>query len=205
MNLKPWVALAVIAVLGAARADERLPFVGPQDHAVATFAGGCFWCVEEAFDHVRGVVSTTSGYTGGRLPNPTYEQVSMGASGHLESVQVIYDPDVVSYRQLLDVFWRNIDPTDAGGQFCDRGSSYRSAIFYRNDEQRRLAETSKQEIERARRFEVVTPILPAQTFYPAEGYHQGYHEKNPIRYKLYKWNCGRARRLEEVWGEKAAR
>jgi peptide-methionine (S)-S-oxide reductase len=195
-----WFTLAVITMLGSAPAHERQPLVGAQDHAVATFAGGCFWCVEEAFDHVRGVVSTTSGYTGGRVENPTYEQVSAGATGHLESVQVIYDPEVVSYRQLLEVFWSNIDPTDAGGQFCDRGSSYGSAIFYRNEEQRRLADTSKREIERARGFEVVTPILPAMTFYPAEGYHQDYHRKNPVRYKFYKWNCGRARRLQEVWG-----
>ena len=174
-----------------------------QDHAVATFAGGCFWCVEEAFDEVRGVVSTTSGYTGGHVTDPSYEQVSAGTTGHLEAVQVVYDPDVVPFRRLLEVFWQNIDPTDAGGQFCDRGSSYRSAIFYRNEEQKRLAESSKGEIERARGFQVVTPILPAQTFYPAEEYHQNYHQRHSIRYKFYKWNCGRAQRLEELWGERA--
>lgn len=190
------LALALITVLGAAPS---------QDHAVATFSGGCFWCMEEAFDQVRGVVSTTSGYTGGHVVNPTYEQVSEGGTGHRESVQAIYDPHVVSYRQLLEVFWRNIDPTDAGGQFCDRGPSYQSAIFYRNEEERRLAEASKREIERVKGFRVVTPILPAMTFYPAEEYHQDYHEKNPLRYKFYKWNCGRAQRLEKVWGEVGGR
>jgi peptide-methionine (S)-S-oxide reductase len=190
-----WVsslAVVLIALVGGGMSS--------QDHAVATFAGGCFWCVEEAFDEVGGVVSTTSGYTGGDVVNPTYEQVSAGGTGHLESVQVIYDPGVVSYRQLLEVFWRNIDPTDDGGQFCDRGNSYRSAIYYRNEEQRQAAETSKREIERARGLEVVTPIVPAETFYPAEAYHQNYHREHPIRYKLYKWNCGRAQRLKELWG-----
>lgn len=201
------VALAMAHSPGAADPDRTDPDAAAakvatdQNAAAATFAGGCFWCVEEAFDEVRGVGSTTSGYTGGRVPDPSYEQVSGGGTGHLESVQVIYDPSVVSYERLLEVFWRNIDPTDGGGQFCDRGDSYRSAIFYRNEEQKRLAEASKRDIERARDFDVVTPILPAQTFYSAEEYHQNYHRKNPLRYKFYKWNCGRAQRLERLWGD----
>lgn len=175
--------------------------------AKATFAGGCFWCVEEAFDKVAGTVSTTSGYIGGRVANPTYEQVSAGGTGHAEAVQVVYDPAVVSYATLLDVFWRNIDPTDAGGQFCDRGDSYRSAIFYHGERQERLAVASKRTLQRSKPFEgpVVTEIVPAATFYPAEGYHQDYYEKNPVRYKFYKWNCGRSQRLEELWGGAADR
>ena len=168
---------------------------------VATFAGGCFWCMEEAFDHVQGVVSTTSGYTGGHVENPSYEQVSAGGSEHIESVQVIFDPKVVSYARLLRAFWHNVDPTDDGGQFCDRGSQYRSAIFVRNARQRELAETSKQEIESTRRLSIVTGILPATTFWPAEEYHQNYYEENPVRYRFYKFNCGRKARLEEIWGE----
>jgi peptide-methionine (S)-S-oxide reductase len=168
---------------------------------VATFAGGCFWCMEEAFDHVQGVVSTTSGYTGGHVEDPSYEQVSAGGSGHIESVQVIFDPKVVSYARLLRAFWHNVDPTDDGGQFCDRGSQYRSAIFVRNARQRELAETSKQEIESTRRLSIVTGILPATTFWPAEEYHQNYYEENPVRYRFYKFNCGRKARLEEIWGE----
>ena len=170
--------------------------------AEATFAGGCFWCVEEAFDHVPGVVSTTSGYTGGHLANPSYQQVSSGGTGHAESVRVLYDPSVTSYEKLLDAFWHNIDPTDAGGQFCDRGDSYRSAIFYHDAEQQRLAEASKQSLERSGRFDepIATQIVPAGEFYPAEEYHQDYYRKNPVRYKLYKWNCRRAQRLEQIWG-----
>ncbi|HEY7471968.1 MAG TPA: peptide-methionine (S)-S-oxide reductase MsrA [Gemmatimonadota bacterium] len=168
---------------------------------VATFAGGCFWCMEEAFDHVRGVVSTTSGYTGGRLEDPTYAQVSAGGSGHFEAVLVVFDPKVVSFASLLGTFWHNVDPTDDGGQFCDRGSQYRSAIFVRNARQRELAEASKRDIESRRGFGVVTGIVDASTFWPAEDYHQDYYQKNPVRYRFYKFNCGRKARLEEVWGE----
>ncbi|MGH7558910.1 MAG: peptide-methionine (S)-S-oxide reductase MsrA [Gemmatimonadota bacterium] len=173
--------------------------------AEATFAGGCFWCVEEAFDHVPGVVSTTSGYTGGDTPDPSYEQVSSGGTGHAEAVRVVYDPSRTTYEALLNAFWHNIDPTDSGGQFCDRGDSYRSAIFYHGSEQRRLAEVSKQALERSGRFDepIATEIVPAGEFYPAEDYHQDYYDKNPIRYKLYKWNCRRAQRLEQIWGEKS--
>jgi peptide-methionine (S)-S-oxide reductase len=168
---------------------------------VATFAGGCFWCMEEAFDEVRGVISTTSGYTGGDVQSPTYEQVSSGDTRHIESVQVIFDPKIVSYTGLLRAFWYNVDPTDDGGQFCDRGDQYLSAIFVRNERQRELAETSKRDIESTRPISIVTEILPAVTFWPAEEYHQGYYAKNPVRYRFYKFNCGRKARLEEVWGK----
>ncbi|HET7693533.1 MAG TPA: peptide-methionine (S)-S-oxide reductase MsrA [Gemmatimonadota bacterium] len=166
---------------------------------VATFAGGCFWCMEEAFDAVAGVEVTISGYTGGTVANPGYDQVSSGRTGHLEAVNVFFDPQAVSYAELLDAFWRNVDPTDDGGQFCDRGSQYVSAIFVRNERQRALAEASKRALESDRR--IVTPILPATTFWPAEEYHQDYYTKNPVRYRFYKFNCGRKARLEKVWGE----
>ncbi|GFZ80467.1 peptide methionine sulfoxide reductase MsrA [Pseudohongiella nitratireducens] len=173
------------------------------DQAVATFAGGCFWCMEPPFDELEGVSSTISGYIGGHVENPSYEQVTTGRTGHAEAMQVTYDPEVVDYATLLDVYWQNIDPLDSGGQFCDRGSSYRSTIFVHTAEQRELAEASKQEIVASGQLngEIVTPIEEATTFYPAEEYHQDYYEKNPLRYRFYKWNCGREQRLEEVWGE----
>ncbi|HUF90081.1 MAG TPA: peptide-methionine (S)-S-oxide reductase MsrA [Gemmatimonadota bacterium] len=167
---------------------------------VATFAGGCFWCVEEAFDGVAGVAATVSGYTGGTVEQPTYEQVSAGGAGHYEAVNVFFDPDVVPYAEILETFWRNVDPTDGGGQFCDRGDQYRSAIFVRNPRQRALAEASKRALDETRPFPIVTEILPATTFWPAEEYHQDYYRKNPVRYRFYKFNCGRKARLEEVWG-----
>jgi len=169
----------------------------------ATFAGGCFWCMEEAFDKVDGVVSTLSGYTGGRKANPTYEEVSAGGTGHAESVEVMYDPTKVSYEKLLEIFWHNIDPTVADRQFCDVGNQYRSAIFYHNETQKRLAEESKQKLEKSERFKApfATQIVPAGPFYLAEEYHQNFHEKNPIRYKFYKYNCGRAQRLLDLWGK----
>jgi peptide-methionine (S)-S-oxide reductase len=171
--------------------------------AKAVFAGGCFWCMEEAFEGVGGVISVTSGYTGGRVANPTYEQVSAGLTGHAESVEVTFDPAKVSYNQLLKVFWRNIDPTTPDQQFCDHGSQYRSAIFYHDEEQKRLAEESKLAVERFKPFKapIVTQIVPASAFYVAEEYHQDFYKKNPIRYKFYKHNCGRAQRLEELWGK----
>ncbi len=170
--------------------------------AIATFAGGCFWCVEEAFEKVAGVISAVSGYTGGSLPNPTYEQVSHENTGHAESVRVTYDPAKVSYAQLVDWFWRNIDPTQAGGQFCDHGSSYRSAIFVHDEPQRKVAETSKQALQASGRFKqpIVTKIVSAGAFYEAEEYHQDYYKKNPNRYRFYKYACGRAARLEQLWG-----
>jgi peptide-methionine (S)-S-oxide reductase len=168
----------------------------------ATFAGGCFWCLEEALDKVNGVVSTTSGYTGGQKTNPTYEEVSVGGTGHTESVQVMYDPQKVTYTKLLDTFWHNIDPRTPDQQFCDKGHQYRSAIFYHDDIQKRLAEESKQRIEKSKPFKeaIVTEIVPASAFYSAEEYHQNFYQKNPIRYKFYKYNCGRAQRLETLWG-----
>lgn len=168
----------------------------------AIFAGGCFWCMEKPFDKLDGVISTVSGYTGGNVPNPTYEQVSSGGTGHTEAMQVTYDPAKIAYEDLLPVFWRNIDPFDDGGQFCDRGSQYRSGIFYQDEEQKRLAEESKAKYEEMLGQTIVTEITPASTFYPAEDYHQDYYDKNPVRYKFYRWNCGRDQRLEEIWGEK---
>ena len=175
------------------------------DQAVATFAGGCFWCMEPPFDELDGVSSTISGYIGGHVENPSYEQVTTGRTGHAEAMQVTYDPEVVDYATLLDVYWQNIDPLDSGGQFCDRGSSYRSTIFVHTAEQRELAEASKQEIAASGQLngEIVTPIEEATTFYPAEEYHQDYYQKNPVRYKFYRFSCGRDDRLEEVWGEEA--
>jgi peptide-methionine (S)-S-oxide reductase len=174
-----------------------------QTLATATFAGGCFWCMEPPFDHLAGVVATTSGYTGGRQENPTYDQVSAGTTGHVEAVQVTYDPAQVSYEQLLEVFWQNVDPLDDTGQFCDKGSQYRSAIFAATGEEQRLAEQSKQLLEAAKQFKrpIVTEILAAQTFYPAETYHQDYYLKHPVRYKFYRSACGRDQRLAELWGQ----
>jgi len=172
------------------------------DLARATFAGGCFWCMEPPYDKLDGVISTTSGYTGGTKLNPTYEQVSGGHTGHFEAIEVLYDPKKVSYEKLLEVFWHNIDPTDQHGQFCDKGPQYRSAIFYHDEEQKRLAEQSKSALVASKPFKepVVTEILPASEFYPAEEYHQDYYRKNPIRYKFYRGGCGRDQRLEAVWG-----
>ena len=159
--------------------------------------------MEHPFDGIDGVISVTSGYTGGTKSKPTYEEVSSGTTGHAEAVQVVYDPAKVSYQKLVDVFWHNIDPVSAEGQFCDRGHQYRSAIFYRGEEQRRLAEESRQRLDESKRFDrpIVTEIVAASAFYPAEEYHQKYHEKNPARYAFYRWNCGRDQRLRALWGE----
>ena len=170
--------------------------------ATAVFAGGCFWCMEPPYDKLPGVVATTSGYTGGQKVNPTYEQVSAGDTGHIEAVQITYDPKQVSYEKLLEVFWHNVDPLDKGGQFCDRGSTYTTAIFYQNEEQKTLAEQSKAAIEKQLGKSVVTAIRPATTFYSAEEYHQDYYQKNPLRYKYYRYSCGRDQRLEQLWGKK---
>lgn len=171
----------------------------------AIFAGGCFWCMEHPFDELPGVISTTSGYTGGDKVNPTYEQVSSGTTGHAEAMKVVYDPGKVGYDKLLDVFWHNIDPVSTNGQFCDHGNQYRSAIFYANDEQKQLAEASKKKWQASGKFSqpITTQIVPASTFYPAEDYHQDYYMKNPLRYKFYRYNCGRDQRLEAVWGKPA--
>jgi peptide-methionine (S)-S-oxide reductase len=171
----------------------------------ATFAGGCFWCMEHPFDEIAGVVSVTSGYTGGGEKNPTYEEGSAGGTGHAESVQVVYDPARGSYEKLLNVFWHNIDPTAKDRQFCDTGHQYRSAIFYHSEEQKQLALHSKEVLEKNRPFKgpVVTEIVQASAFYPAEEYHQHYYRKNPIRYKFYRFRCGRDQRLKELWGDAA--
>jgi peptide-methionine (S)-S-oxide reductase len=169
----------------------------------AYFAGGCFWCMEEAFEKIEGVVSATSGYMGGTVANPSYEDVSSGRTGHAESIEVVYDPVKVSYQKLLDAFWRNVDPITPNAQFCDHGSQYRSAIFFQTDEEKRASDTSKQAIEQSKRFTepIVTQIVMASRFYSAEEYHQDFYKKNPVRYKFYKYSCGRAQRLEELWGK----
>ena len=192
------VAALFAAMLGSAAAQT------PQSAQTATaiFAGGCFWCVEADFDKVAGVISTTSGYTGGHTANPSYEDVGHGGTGHAEAVEIVYDPAKVSYAKLLDVFWHNIDPLVKDRQFCDRGRQYRTAIFYRDDEQRRLAEASKSAVEARFKQPVYTEITAAGPFYKAEEYHQDYYLKNPIRYQFYRFNCGRDAQLEELWGKK---
>ena len=195
------MALAFL-ILGMAPEAQPEPQEAPE-LAKATFAGGCFWCMEPPFDKLDGVLSTTSGYTGGHLDNPSYEQVSSGRTGHTEAVEIVYDPAKVSYEKLLEVFWVNIDPTDAKGQFCDRGSQYRSGIFYNSEEQRQLAEASKKKIDASGRLPktVVTEVTEATTFYRAEEYHQDYYQRHEFRYKLYRRGCGRDRVLEKLWGE----
>jgi peptide-methionine (S)-S-oxide reductase len=181
------------------RPDTATPVA---ERAVAIFAGGCFWCMEPPFDKLEGVTATISGYIGGTAANPTYEQVTSGRSGHYEAVRIEYDPARVSYQRLLEVFWRNVDPVDATGQFCDKGPQYLSAIFVLDDTQRALAEASKAALERTGKLSgpIVTRILPAATFYPAEAYHQDYYLKNPLRYAFYRRGCGRDARLERLWG-----
>ena len=201
-------ALALIAVTAVAAGNDSMTKpkeAVPEKQEVATFAGGCFWCMEAPFDKLPGVISVTVGYTGGHVKNPTYEQVSAGGTGHAESVQIVYDPGKISYEKLLDVFWHNIDPTVKNRQFCDIGSQYRSAIFYHTEEQKALARKSKETLEKTKPFKgpIVTEITPASEFYPAEEYHQHYYKKNPIRYKYYRYGCGRDQRLEQLWGKDA--
>jgi peptide-methionine (S)-S-oxide reductase len=187
------LSLAAFAMTASAQTPQT---------AQAIFAGGCFWCMEPPYDKLDGVISTTSGYSGGSQANANYHDVSSGDTGHYEVVRVEYDPAKVSYKNLLDVFWRNIDPLDAEGQFCDKGLQYRAAIFYGNDEEKRLAEASKAELDASKRLKapIVTEILPTKTFYTAEDYHQDYYTKNPLKYKFYRFNCRRDARLDEVWG-----
>lgn len=212
------LAVAAGAVLFAAGAGAAAWLFGnQQDEAImaelsrpagnqrlATFAGGCFWCMEHPFDDLDGVIATTSGYTGGEEENPTYEQVAGGATGHAEAVQVLYDPDRVSYGRLLEVFWRQINPTQKNRQFCDVGPQYRTAIFYHDEEQKRLAEISRERMEREGPFDgpIVTEIVPAGRFWPAEEYHQDYYRKNPLRYSFYRANCGRDQYLRQVWDDR---
>lgn len=193
------------SLLAASSSQKGAPPV--RNVEVATFAGGCFWCMEHPFDELPGVVSVTSGYTGGTKKNPTYEEVSAGGTGHAESVQVVYDPAKISYQKLLERYWHNIDPTVKDRQFCDTGHQYRSAIFYHNEEQHRLALQSKQQLEKTKPFKgpILTEIVPATQFYPAEEYHQHYYKKNPIRYRFYRTRCGRDARLKELWGDLAGR
>ena len=169
----------------------------------ATFAGGCFWCMEPPYDKMPGVKSTISGYTGGRVENPTYEQVSSGRTGHAEAMQVTFDPKIVSYQELLSLYWHNVDPTQANGQFCDHGNQYRTAIFYHSEQQKALAMESKRQVSQQLRGRIRTQIVEAKEFYPAEDYHQDYYLKNPTKYKFYRWKCGRDAQLERVWGNKA--
>ncbi|MGD9984120.1 MAG: peptide-methionine (S)-S-oxide reductase MsrA [Porticoccaceae bacterium] len=195
------IARTVVLALAAGAIAGGALVAAAAEPARAIFAGGCFWCVEEAFDEVPGVIATNPGYTGGTLPNPTYEQVSAGGTGHAEAVEVLYDPQRTSYRKLLAVFWRNIDPHDAGGQFCDHGNQYRSAIFVVDAEQRRLAEESLRTLATSGLLgaPITTQITAAGPFYAAEEYHRDYHLKNPARYKFYRWNCGRDQRLKALW------
>lgn len=187
--------------------DEKSPIMkaDPKNLKTATFAGGCFWCVESDFEKIDGVIEAISGYSGGDEPNPTYKQVSAGGTGHTEAVQVRYDPDKITYKELLDVFWRHMDPTDAGGQFVDRGSQYRPAIFYHDEEQKRIAQESKAELEKSGRFTkpIATEIVPLTKFYTAEDYHQDYYNKNPLRYKMYRYGSGRDQFLNSAWSAEA--
>jgi len=187
-------------------ASSLAPAAGaPADRATAIFAGGCFWCMEGPFEKLPGVLSVTSGYTGGQKKNPAYEEVSSGGTGHAEAVQIIYEPSKVSYQKLLEVFWVNIDPTQANGQFCDRGTQYRSGIYYLDETQKTAALASKKALEDAKRFAkpIVTEVVAAGPFYPAEDYHQDYYKKNPVQYMTYRSGCGRDRRLKELWGDLA--
>lgn len=195
MFIRLWLSLLLITipVLVSAAETEK-----------ATFGGGCFWCMEPPFDGLDGVIKTISGYAGGDVENPTYKQVSAGGTGHVEVVQITYDPDEITYEELLEVYWPETDPTDPDGQFCDQGDSYRPVIFYHNEEQKRLAEASKANLQEIKPFDepVITTIEPLNgNFYPAEDYHQNYYEKNSLRYKFYRYGCGRDARLEELWGK----
>jgi peptide-methionine (S)-S-oxide reductase len=184
--------LLIVSILSAAPAFAQT--------AKATFAGGCFWCTESDLEKLPGVISVVSGYTGGHVRNPTYEQVSEGGTGHYESVEVTFDPRKISYEKLLDAFWHDVDPFDAEGQFCDKGSQYRGAIFVHDARQKAVAEASKAALEKRFGRKIVTEILPAGPFYTAEEYHQNYAKKNPLRYHFYRFNCGRDQRLQAVWG-----
>jgi peptide-methionine (S)-S-oxide reductase len=197
------LSISVILLLPGGGAYGASQSAGPAATAKATFAGGCFWCMEPPYDKLDGVSSTISGYAGGKTKNPTYEEVSRGTTGHTEVVQVTYDPKKITYEKLLEVFWRNVDPLTANRQFCDVGSQYRTAIFYHDETQKRLAEESKKALGKRFKEPVVTEIVAYTEFYPAEDYHQDYYIKNPLRYKYYRYNCGRDQRLEALWGSAA--
>lgn len=197
--------MSFIALRADSSSDTKAPLPASGKQEKATFAGGCFWCMEHPFDELPGVISVTSGYTGGQKKNPTYQEVSAGGTGHAESVQIVFDPTKISYEKLLAVYWHNIDPTVKDRQFCDSGHQYRSAIFYHSEAQHRQAVQSKEALEKNKPFRehVVTEIVPASDFYPAEEYHQHYYKKNPLRYSYYRGSCGRDRRLKELWGAEA--
>ena len=218
MHTQRWILLAAVVMaiayawlrggfVGMMDTGARTPAAAPvsqaegQGQSVATFASGCFWCTEADFDKVRGVLSTTSGYTGGKVPNPTYGQVSSGGTGHAEAVRIVFDPAVVTYEQLLDQFWHNVDPFVAHRQFCDVGDQYRPVIFVHNEEQRAAAEASKARMERLFGQPILVAIAPAEAFYPAEAYHQDYHRQNSAQYRFYRFGCGRDRRLQEIWAK----
>lgn len=190
-----FAAAMSVSAPGGQAADAKLE--------TAVFAGGCFWCMEEAFEKVEGVKEVVSGYTGGNTENPTYSQIGYGNTGHYEAIEVKYDPAVVSYEKLLGVFWHNVDPTDRGGQFCDRGLQYRTGIFTLDDGQKALAEKTKEEAGKTLDKTIYTEIVPLKKFWPAEDYHQDYYQTNAGRYSYYKWACGRAQRLEQLWGPKS--
>lgn len=200
-----WLLSAAVAATASEPPAKRGAEAANGPLEKATFAGGCFWCMEAPFDTLPGVVSVTVGYTGGKVKDPTYKQVSAGGTGHAEAVQIVFDPSRIGYARLLEVFWHNTDPTARDRQFCDIGSQYRTAIFYHGEEQRALAERSKESLDRTKPFRepIVTVIVPAGAFYPAEEYHQHYYRKNPIRYRYYRSGCGRDRRLGELWGSAA--
>jgi peptide-methionine (S)-S-oxide reductase len=207
--MKNWITIGLLLLLAflfimmPVEEAEKVQAANGGKLETATFAGGCFWCMEPPFDTLNGVLSTTSGYTGGQTKNPSYEEVSSGVTGHAEAVQVVFDPAKISYAQLLEVFWRNIDPLTPNAQFCDHGSQYRTAIFYHGEEQKRLAEAAKKALAQSGRFTkpIVTEIVPAGEFYQAEDYHQDYYQKNPLRYKYYRYSCGRDQVLEQLWGK----
>jgi peptide-methionine (S)-S-oxide reductase len=190
--------LSLMLVLAAAGVASAQSAPGTKQ-AIATFAGGCFWCVESDFDKVPGVISTISGYTGGKVANPTYHQVSAGGTGHAEAVEIAYDPSKVSYKELLTYFWHHVDPTVKDRQFCDVGNQYRTAIFVHGDEERKLAEASKKEVEAALKTRIYTEIVDAGPFYKAEEYHQDFYQKNKFKYEFYRWNCGRDQRVSQIW------
>ena len=201
--MKSKLSLAMTTIVLSLCSLVTLKAIAKEQSAV--FAGGCFWCTESDFEKLDGVISAASGYIGGRVKNPSYKQVSAGGTGHTEAVEVIFDDQTVSYSDLVEYFWKTIDPTDGGGQFCDRGQQYRSEIFYQTEEQRSIAQTSKDALAASGllKTEIVTQLTPSSRFYPAEDYHQDYYLKNPVRYNYYRWSCGREKRLEELWGAPA--
>ncbi len=204
------LVMGLSATIAAEERDETMTETTERERSGDTkraiFAGGCFWCMEPPFEKLPGVLEVISGFDGGQQPDPSYEEVSSGRTRYAEAIEIVYDPALVSYEMLLEIFWMNIDPTDDGGQFVDRGRQYRSAIFYLDNEQKRLAETSKQDLAETGRFDkpIVTEIVPSTRFYPAEDYHQDYYKKNPLRYKFYRYNSGRDRFLERAWPKKAS-